>query len=111
MGVGSLKPMSSSALKNCLLSFSASKPMRPKVLPNVSCGMPKAEVNHTGFEDMAPLKGEEAAKALVALRDGTDWVRQLGKVLSHGEGPWTPCRMDPSPRCGRFSNECGQAIP
>ena len=83
MGVGSLKPMSSSALKNCLLSFSASKPMRPKVLPNVSCGMPKAEVNHTGFEDMAPLKGEEAAKALVSLRDGTDWVRQLGKVLSH----------------------------
>ena len=44
--------------------------------------MPKAEVNHTGFEDMAPLKGEEAAKALVSLRDGTDWVRQLGKVLS-----------------------------
>lgn len=82
MGVGSLKPMSSSALKNCLLSFSASKPMRPKVLPNVSCGMPKAEVNHTGFEDMAPLKGEEAAKALVSLRDGTNWVRQLGKVLS-----------------------------
>ena len=57
--------------------------MLPKVLPNVSCGMPKAEVNHTGFEDMAPLKGEEAAKALVSLRDGTDWVRQLGKVLSH----------------------------
>ena len=44
--------------------------------------MPKAEVNHTGFEDMAPLKGEEAAKALVSLRDGTNWVRQLGKVLS-----------------------------
>ena len=44
--------------------------------------MPKAEVNHTGFEDMAPLKGEEAAKALVALREGTDWVKQLGKVLS-----------------------------
>ena len=44
--------------------------------------MPKAEVNHTGFEDMAPLKGEEAAKALVSLRDGTDWLRQLGKVLS-----------------------------
>ena len=44
--------------------------------------MPKAEVNHTGFEDMAPLKGEEAAKALVSLRDGTDWVLQLGKVLS-----------------------------
>ena len=42
MGVGSLKPMSSSALKNCLLSFSASKPMPSKVLPNVSCGMPKA---------------------------------------------------------------------
>ena len=57
--------------------------MLPKVLPNVSCGMPKAEVNHTGFEDMAPLKGEEATKALVALREGTDWVRQLGKVLSH----------------------------
>ena len=50
--------------------------------------MPKAEVNHTGFEDMAPLKGEEAAKALVSLRDGTDWVRQLGKVLSqeHAQG-------------------------
>ena len=30
--------------------------------------MPKAEVNHTGFEDLAPLKGEEAAKALAALR-------------------------------------------
>ena len=34
---------------------------------------------------MAPLKGEEAAKVLVALREGTDWVRQLGKVLSHGQ--------------------------
>ena len=44
--------------------------------------MPKAEVNHTGFEDLAPLKGEEASEALAALRDGTDWVRQLGKVLS-----------------------------
>ena len=54
--------------------------------------MPKAEVNHTGFEDLAPLKGEEAAKALVALRDGTDWVRQLGKVLSHdqAQGLWQP---------------------
>ena len=59
--------------------------------------MPKAEVNHTGFEDMAPLKGEEAAKALVALRDGTDWVRQLGKVLSHEQAQgllaaWTQVR-------------------
>ena len=44
-----------------------------------------AEVNHTGFEDLAPLKGEEAAKALAALREGTDWVRQLGKVLSHDQ--------------------------
>jgi len=59
--------------------------------------MPKAEVNHTGFEDMAPLKGEEAAKALVALRDGTDWVRQLGKVLSQEQAQgllaaWTQVR-------------------
>ena len=59
--------------------------------------MPKAEVNHSGFEDMAPLKGEEAAKALVALRDGTDWVRQLGKVLSHEQAQgllaaWTQVR-------------------
>ena len=56
-----------------------------------------AEVNHTGFEDMAPLKGAEAAKALVALRDGTDWVRQLGKVLSHDQAEallaaWTQVR-------------------
>lgn len=57
--------------------------MPSKVLPNVSCGMPKAEVNHTGFRDLAPLKGEEASKALAALRDGTDWVHQLGKVLSN----------------------------
>ena len=57
--------------------------MPSKVLPNVSCGMPKAEVNHTGFGDLAPLKGEEASKALAALRDGTDWVHQLGKVLSN----------------------------
>ena len=57
--------------------------MPAKVLPNVSCGMPKAEVNHTGFGDLAPLKGEEASKALAALRDGTDWVHQLGKVLSN----------------------------
>ena len=35
-----------------------------------------------GFEDMAPLKGEEASAALTALRKGTDWVLQLGKVLS-----------------------------
>ena len=35
-----------------------------------------------GFEDMAPLKGEEASAVLAALREGKDWVRQLGKVLS-----------------------------
>ena len=40
-------------------------------------------MNHTGFRDLAPLKGEEASKALAALRDGTDWVHQLGKVLSN----------------------------
>ena len=44
--------------------------------------MASDDVNHKGFEDMAPLKGEKARLALNALSHARDWGRELGLGFS-----------------------------
>ena len=47
--------------------------------------MASDDVNHTGFEDMAPLKGEKARLALNALSHARDWGDELSRLVPREE--------------------------
>lgn len=47
--------------------------------------MASNEVNHVGFEDMAPLKGEKARLALNTLSHARDWGSELTRLVPSGE--------------------------
>ncbi|MDA0729004.1 MAG: hypothetical protein O3B70_00355 [Bacteroidetes bacterium] len=43
--------------------------------------MIEADLKVQGFEDMAPLSGQRAQDAMVALRESRDWVRDLSRLI------------------------------